>query len=496
MAVSATPNRDAVPDRALPQPPRWAMTCYRWLLRFAPARFRARHGDEMLMLFADRYRDASSRRGGLLYLWAGTLRDAVVSGLAERKFGDRFLRGGGNDARYAARALTARPATSALVIAVLALGLGASLAGWVLLRDVLLRPLPYPEAERLVAIWDTNPEMGLEHVGPTPANMLDWREQNRSFSGMAAWYANEPRTLRGAGDPVKVAVAEVTEDFFGLMSEPAVVGATFGAAEVLSDEPVVVLSHWLWVERFGGSEDIVGQTIELDGVNHRVTGVMSGSFAVPQRDIGVWVPWNFANGWPQLGYVPRDYRYLFVVARLADGVDLAAAQDHLDGIAAGLEEQYAENAGWRPLAVPLRDDIVGDLRPALVVLYGAVSLVLLIALTNAAHLVLGRELGRRAELGMRAALGASAYRLARQSAFEATFVTAIAALWAWALATVALRGVALVAPPTLPRLYEIGLDAAALGYLAVARARHRRPAHCRSRSRSPRNDHRHRATAR
>ena len=371
------------------------------------------------------------------------------------------------DARHAVRSVVRRPISSAFVIIVLALGIAASSAAFAVVRGVVLAPLPYPDADRLVVVWDQNRSLGIERSGPTPANVVDLRARSRAFEGLAAWYAGEPRTMSGwsagsssdspedSSGPTKVAVALVTADFFVVMAEPPMLGRAFTAAEVAAGDPVVVLSHALWRGQLGGDEAAVGAAITVDDQSLTIVGVMPPSFAVPSADTVLWVPWDFDRAYERLGHVPRGYRFLHVIARLRREATLEAAQTDVDRVMAGLAAEHETNRGWSSVVVPYKMDLVGDLRPALLAVYAAVTFVLLIALTNAAHLLLARGVGRRSELAIRAALGASRWRVARLLWFEAAILSIGGALVGAALGSVLLRAVLGLAPRDLPRLADV-----------------------------------------
>lgn len=364
----------------------------------------------------------------------------------------------GSDLHHAWRGLAKRPRYTAFMVFVLALGIAASTTVWSAVRGVLLAPLPYPESERLVVLWDSSPALGIERSGPTPANLLDWRERNRSFSALAAYYAGEPRTLDSREGAEKVAVAEVTTGFFDALAKPPLLGRFFTPEEVAGGEAVTVLSHHLWRSRFGGEASVVDRDVEIDGHRYRVVGVMPPTFAVPDERTALWLPWDFQRVYASHGHVPRDYRFLRVVGRLEEGVAVAQAQEDMDRIARALAEEYPVNRGWSVRVIPFKRDLVGDLRAPLAALAGAVAFVLLIAALNAALLLLGRLAGRGGELAVRSALGASRLRLTRLVALETVLLSVAAAALGLALSYPLLGGLIELAPDGLPRLSEVALD--------------------------------------
>jgi len=367
------------------------------------------------------------------------------------------------DVRYSIRGLIRRPAFTVAIVFILALGIGANTAVFSVVNGVLLRPLPFPEPDRLVMIWDVSPDLSRQKDGPSPGNMIDWRSQNTVFDGAAAWYATQPKTWRDNNDAEKVQAAQVTTDFFSVFGRMPHLGRTFEAAEVERQDRVVVLSYAFWQRRFNGDSALLGRNILLDETPHQVVGIMPSDFAMPNKDVGIWVPWDFKKGYAQLPVVPRDYRFLRVVARLKADVTIQQAQQNMDAISAGLE-QYPVNKGWRTRVIPLADEIVGDLRAVLLVLFGAVSCVLLIACTNISNLLLTKAAGRSRELAVRAAIGASRFRMVRQLLTESLILSLAGGAAGLTSAFLGLRVLMSIAPPDLPRFDEVTIDANVLAF--------------------------------
>ena len=367
------------------------------------------------------------------------------------------------DVQYSIRGLIRKPAFTAAIVFILALGIGANTAVFSVVNGVLLRPLPFPEPDRLVMIWDVSPDPSRPKDGPSPGNMIDWRSQNTVFDGVAAWYATQPKTWRDNNDAEKVQAAQVTTDFFSVFARAPQLGRTFEAAEVERQDRVVVLSYGFWQRRFNGDSAVLGRNILLDETPHQVVGIMPADFAMPNKDVGIWVPWDFKKGYAQLPAVPRDYRFLRVVARLKTGLTIRQAQHNMDAISAGLE-QYPVNKGWRTRVIPLTDELVGDLRPVLLVLFAAVSCVLLIACTNISNLLLTKAAGRSRELAVRAAIGASRFRMVRQLLTESLILSLAGGAAGLASAFLGLRVLMSIAPPDLPRFDEATIDANVLGF--------------------------------
>ena len=378
------------------------------------------------------------------------------------------------DAAYAWRTLRHRPAFATACVLTIALGVGGSTALFAVVDAVVLRPLPLPDPDRLVRIYDTNPAAGVARTRVTSGNLADWRRRARSLRGLAGHYTMG-RTLTLGADSEVVLAAQVTADFFAVMGVPAAVGRTFTAEETAASrfnsaaapigaDPVLVISHALWLRRFGADPGVVGRTVTLERRPFRILGVMPASFTMPEPDVQVYLPWGFT------GAEPRDQHYLYGVARLGADVSLAQAEDELDRIAEALAAEHpATNAGWSVQLVPLREDMVGDAGRTLVVLLGAVGLLLLVACANVALLSLARGLERGHEASIRLALGATRRRLLRQFLMESLLVCAAGGLLG---ALLALGGLALLARTDagLPRFHEVAIDWRALAFACGATA--------------------------
>ncbi len=323
------------------------------------------------------------------------------------------------DVRYALRALRQRPGFSAAAIVVLALGIGANTAIFGIVQAVLLRPLPYAQPDRLVSLWHVPPPTafpGMPRFAVSPANFLDWQQQSRAFERMALMQSRI-FTVTGTGEPETLRASAVTPGFFDVLGARPILGRTLRPDEdVPGRNRVVVLSERLWVRRFGGDPGILGRTVTLDGDPFTVVGVMDASFRMP-GGAELWTP----AAWSAEARAVRSNHTCRVVARLGPGVDLATAQTEMAAISRRLELAYPEDdKDWGAVVVPLHDGLVANIRPTLMILFGAVAFVLLIACANVANLVLARTMGRRKEIGVRLALGASAGRVLRQILCETT----------------------------------------------------------------------------
>jgi predicted permease len=361
------------------------------------------------------------------------------------------------DLRFAVRQLVRSPGFTAVAVLTLGLGIGANTAIFSAVNGVLLRPLPYPDPDRLLTLWGHHPSIGRETA--SLPDFIDWRKA-RSFSGMAAWN-NTAFTVTGTGDPEVVSGAMVTPNYFRVLGAPIPLGRDFRDEEARRAARVVVLSQGYWQRAYGGRPDVVGRQITLGGVPYTIVGAGARGLALPAQ-VDIWAPLETDT---TLG---RRNDFLQVIGRLAPGATPETAQVELATIARRLEAEYPEsNAGWGVELIGLRERIVGDVRPALLVFLGAVALVLLIACANVANLTLIRVAARERELTIRAALGASRSRLVRQLLTESVLLALAGGVLGVGLAVWGVDALRALEPGTLPRLDEIRLDTRALAFALV-----------------------------
>ena len=363
-----------------------------------------------------------------------------------------------HDLRYAGRALLRSPGFTAVAVLTLALGIGANTAIFSVVNSVLLKPLPLPEPDRLVRVYE------LDEGRPwtlSPPNFTDLRRESSVFEEMAA-YTGTAAALTGAGDAKRVAGTVATGGFFRVLGAAPLLGRTFSTGDaVAGHDRVVVLSHGLWQREFAAAPGIVGETVRLDGRDFTVIGVMPRGFAYPAGS-ELWAPLVFSE--EDLA-TQRGAHYLNAIARLAPGVTVDEASAQLAAIAGVLERRYANtNTGTSASAVGLRDALVGDARPALLILLGAVGFVLLIACANVANLLLARTAGRNRELAVRSALGAGRGRLVRHVLAESLLLAAAGGVAGLLLARLGLKLLLMLPVDNLPRIEEAALDTAVLGF--------------------------------
>jgi putative ABC transport system permease protein len=364
------------------------------------------------------------------------------------------------DCRHAGRTLRKTPTFAAAVVLTLALGIGANTAIFSICNAVLLKPLPYSDPDRLVMLWEQMENGKLVTVAP--ANFVDWRRQTHAFSAVAAMSPFSSVVLSGSGEPVRLAGAAVSWNFFSLLGTPIAMGRGFLEEE---DQPgrsrVAILSHTTWVDRFSARSDIVGQSVTFNDVGYTVVGVLPPAFEFvaktsdyqPRNRFDVWVPLALSPT-PSRGTHP-----LRIFARLNPDSSLAQAQADLDVVGTSLARAYPQdNRGRGIRAVALRQQVTADARPALLTLLGAVGFVLAIACANVANLLLSRGASRQKDTSVRLAIGASRARIAQQLLVESILLGVAGGSIGLALAVAVIRVAVPYLPVDLPRTAAIGID--------------------------------------
>ena len=365
------------------------------------------------------------------------------------------------DLRYGLRTLAKNPAFTSIAIVALALGIGANSAIFSVVDAVLLRPLPFKKPEQLVMLWENATHLGFPKNTPSPANFLDWQKQAGAFTGMAAM-VERSFNLTGVGEPERLDGRRVSANLFDLLGVRAVLGRTFVPDDDRPGSHVVLLSYSLWQRRFGSDPSVIGRALALNGESYTVIGIMPRFVQLPgfaNRNDQLWVPIAF----PPEEAAQRGNHFLEVIARMKPGITLKQAQAEMETIAARLAQQYPDyNTRLGAVVVPLHEQVVGDIKPALLILLGAVGFVLLIACANVANLLLARAAVRQKEIALRLALGASRSRLMRQFLTESVLLAVFGAGLGLLLALGGIRILKTFIPATISQVQTINIDARVL----------------------------------
>jgi putative ABC transport system permease protein len=376
------------------------------------------------------------------------------------------------DLRFAARMLRKNPGFALVAVLTLALGIGATTALFSIVKAVLLKPLPYYEASRLAVLWTDNLRQNLHQERTSYPNFEDWRKLNTSFEDMAFASAFTVNMTIGE-EPERLLAGRASASLFSLMGVKPTLGRTFSSEEEKRGERLIILSHGLWLRSFGSSPDVVGKSLEVDGTKMAIVGVMPATFQFPARNVELWEPLTVFPNWSVL-IAKRNTPSGFVVGRLKRGVSFSQAQTDMNVVGAQLAQQYPELAanldffGFGVNVMPLNTYVTGrQVRVSLWLLFGSVLLVLLIACTNVASLLLSRAAARARELATRMALGAGKKRIVRQLLIESTVMYLISGALGVGFAAIADRLLIRLAPTDIPRLHEAGIDSGVLFFALV-----------------------------
>jgi putative ABC transport system permease protein len=366
-----------------------------------------------------------------------------------------YLENLAKDIRYGLRMLQNSPSFTFFAVAVLALGIAANSAIFSIADNVLVRPLPYRDANRLVMVWEDSSAYGFPKDTPAPGNFADWKSRNQVFEDVAA-ISGASLNLTGSGNPEDLLGKWATANLFSILGVIPALGRDFRPEDDIPGAPhVAILSHGLWLRRFGGDPQIIGKEISLNYETYMVIGVMKRGMQFPDRETELWAPARFTT--QQL--TNHGNHFLQVVARLKPGVSLKTANANLATIASQLEkENPGSNAKVGAFAVPLREELAGDVRPAILMLVGAVCFVLLIACANVANLLLSRATGRRRELAMRLALGATRGRIIQQMLTESILLSLFAGAVGLLLSVWGTKFLATLIPAGLAPMTGTGVD--------------------------------------
>ncbi len=365
-----------------------------------------------------------------------------------------------DDVRYGFRVLRKNPGFTAVAVLTLALAIGANTAIFSVVENVLLRPLPYDHPESLVEIWNTYP--GFDVLGLSPGDYADWHREAKSFSAMGNYgEIAQGFNLTGVGEPERVQASTASSDLFSLLGVRAVVGRTFLPEEdKTGSAAVILLSYHYWQRRFGGDAGVVGRSVSLDGRPYTIVGVLPASYQI-YRSLDIWLP---MSRYPD-DLTAHIHHGIVPVARLKPGVTLAEARAEIDTL--NRQEAVAfpdTHQNWGTTVQPLQDPSVAKLRRTLLVLFGAVGLVLLIACVNIANLLLARNAAREREIALRTALGANPWRIVRQLLTESTLLAVTGGAFGLLLAAFGVQALGALAPPELSVVRDTTLDAHVLAF--------------------------------
>ncbi len=360
------------------------------------------------------------------------------------------------------RGLRRSPGFTIAVVLTLALGIGANTAIFSVVDQLLLRPLPYPEGEKLVMVYEARNSNS--HNSVSPATWLDWQRDNRTLERVAAWAAGRSAILTGAGEATRLSLQAVSSEFFPVLRVEPILGRTINEDDDRPNAPdVAVISHRLWQTRFGGDRNIVGRFIQFNDTPTQVVGVMPPQFRFVYHDNDAWVPLKLDRNAP---WRERGGRFINVVARVKTGTGIETARADMDQVASRLASTYEFNRNRTARLVPLREELTGRVDDSLIVLYIAVGVLLAIACFNIANLLIARAASRRQEIAIRTSLGAARGALVRQLLVESMLLALVGGALGIVFARSSLDALVAFAPPQLLGVPEVTLDARVLLYVA------------------------------
>ncbi|HEX6164487.1 MAG TPA: ABC transporter permease [Vicinamibacterales bacterium] len=406
-------------------------------------------------------------RGAVVFTWLALVWDLVVVGARQ-------------DLARAARSLLRSPGFALTVALLLGLGVAATTTLFALVNAVLLKPLPYPEPDRLVAVWESNVPQNRLREGPSPGSIADWAANSDAFESITGFWPASA-TLRGRDGSAPVTGVQVTRNFFEVFGRAPLIGRTFagddyaGRPSITSGqtgglEPILVLSHRLW-QSLGGDASLVGNTVLVEGRNWRVLGVMPADFAVPDTNAAFWTPWDPFEAYKGARFPdgpPRDFRFLRVVGRVKSNLSLEAAADRMRTLASRAAVDHPRtNTDWGVELVPLSEELVRSSRTELLLVFGAVSGLLLLVCANVASLSIARRSARARETAIQLALGAGRTRIVREHFAETALCAALTAIVAITLTTASLGAAIAFAPSDIPRLHEVDVNASVITFAVL-----------------------------
>ena len=445
----------------------------RWLvealLGLAPIEFRRRHGKELLAVHDERAAAKRNSLTGSVFALREVLGALVLIVRLHVGLKDDTQRGRGEatmletitqDVRFAVRTLVRSPGFTSVAVIVLALGIGANTAIFSAVNAFFFRPLPFGDADRLVTLYETNPEYGWDDVSAAPANMLDWREQVHAFEEVSAYseFSNQWTAFQD-GEPLLITGTNVVGNFFSTLGVAPMMGRTFRMEETWDGQDGgVVISHALWVSFFGSDPDVIGKRIEFATGDGEVLGVMPRGFRFPSEQIQFWGTYGWESGAPGETWFRRAH-FVRAFARLASGVSHAEADAQLQVVVGRLQEEYPEtNRVMGAGMTPMRNFLIKEVRTPLMILLGAVGVLLLLACTNVANLMLVRANERTREVALRHALGASKIRVARQMLTESGLIAMAGAIAGLGLGWVGIQAIAASNPVGIDGATSLALD--------------------------------------